>query len=110
MSRQDFRAALRSFEQIVVLAPEFAEGWNKRATVHYLMGSYEESLKDIEKTLSLEPRHFGALSGRGLVYSALERDALALESFEQALEIHPNMPGARYNAEALRRKIGDQDI
>ncbi|MDA7947273.1 MAG: tetratricopeptide repeat protein, partial [Hyphomicrobiaceae bacterium] len=83
--------ALKSFDEIVALAPDFAEGWNKRATVHYLLGNFDASLADIEKTLALEPRHFGALSGRGLIYSKLEDLEKALTAFEAALDIHPNM-------------------
>ena len=110
MSRRDYQRALGKFDQIVRIAPEFAEGWNKRATVHYLVGNYGESLSDIEKTLALEPRHFGALSGRGLVYVALEEEELALESFEAALEVHPLLPGARFNAAALRKRLEDREI
>ena len=110
MDRGDLRRALGKFEQIVVIAPEFAEGWNRRATVHYLLGNYVESLHDIEKTLALEPRHFGALSGRGLVYMALKEDELALESFEAALEIYPLMTGANHNVDVLRRRLERRDI
>lgn len=110
MNRGDHRGALEDFDQIVAIAPDFAEGWNKRATVHYLLGNYKESLDDIAETLALEPRHFGALSGRGLVYGELEELELALESFEAALEVHPNMVGSRRNAEALRRHLQDQEI
>ena len=62
------------------------------------MGRHEDSLADIRETLALEPRHFGALSGRGLVYAALERWRPALESFEKALEVNPHMTGARTNS------------
>ena len=110
MARRDYRAALAKFDQMVAIAPDFAEGWNKRATVHYLVGNYGESLSDIEKTLALEPRHFGALSGRGLVYVALEEEELALESFEAALKVHPLLPGARLNAAALRKRLEDREI
>lgn len=110
MARQDHRSALRSFDQVVKIAPDFAEGWNARATLYYLMGRHEDSLADIERTLALEPRHFGALSGRGLVYSALEKWELALESFEAALAVHPQMPGPRLNAEAIRKELGDREI
>lgn len=110
MARRDRRAALGKFDQIVRIAPGFAEGWNKRATVHYLLGNFKKSLGDIRKTLTLEPRHFGALSGRGLVYVQLEEEARALESFEAALEIHPRLSGARINAETLRRLLKDRSI
>ena len=110
MARRDYRGALGKFDQIVHIAPDFAEGWNKRATVHYLIGNYGESLSDIEKTLALEPRHFGALSGRGLVYIELEEEVLALESFEAALKVHPLLPGARHNAAALRKRLENREI
>jgi tetratricopeptide (TPR) repeat protein len=110
MARRDYRAALGKFDQIVKIAPDYAEGWNKRATVLYLLGDFVESLHDIDRTLKLEPRHFGALSGRGLVYVELRDETRALESFEAALDIHPNLPGASMNARALRRRIGDREI
>ncbi len=110
MSRRDYRRALSRFEQMVAIAPDFAEGWNKRATVHYLMGNYRASLEDIVRTLELEPRHFGALSGRGLVYVALEDEQRALESFEEALAIHPNLVSAAINAEALRKSLREKQI
>ncbi len=110
MQRGDRRSALEDFDQIVTIAPDFAEGWNKRATVHYLLGNYEESLADIAETLAREPRHFGALSGRGLVYSQLEDFEAALEAFEAALEVHPHMIGPRANAEALRKLLEGQRI
>jgi len=110
MARQDYRSALGKFDQVVNIAPNFAEGWNKRATVRYLMGDYEASLADIDKTLALEPRHFGALSGRGLVYIELDKPELALKSFEAALEIYPLLPGANHNAVLLRRFLDDREI
>lgn len=110
MGRRAYDSALRSFNQVIQIAPDFAEGWNRRATLYYLMGRYDDSLADIEKTLALEPRHFGALSGRGLVYSALEELDLALRSFEAALAVNPHMVGARINAEAIRKNLEDRDI
>ncbi len=110
MQRRDYPAALRSFDSMVELAPEFAEGWNKRATLYYLMGAYENSLDDIVRTLELEPRHFGALSGRGLILQDLGRDEEALTAFEAALDLNPQMPGARHNADALRKSLEDSAI
>lgn len=84
---------------------DFAEAWNKRATLHYLLGNYEESLADIEQVLELEPRHFGALSGKGLVH--LQRGELtrAKEAFTALLSVHPNSPGARNNLELIEQEI-----
>ena len=109
MTRGDYRHALAKFDQMVVIAPDFAEGWNKRATVHYMLGNYAQSLADIAKTLVLEPRHFGALSGRGLVYVRLEDERRALKAFEDALAIHPHLPGAAANADQLRKMLRDRE-
>jgi tetratricopeptide (TPR) repeat protein len=105
MSQGQLGRALERFDRIVDLAPEFAEGWNKRATVLYLMGDYQASVLDIQRTLELEPRHFGALSGLGLIYDAIEEPAAALRSFEAALEIHPHLVGTRQRIEELRRQL-----
>jgi tetratricopeptide (TPR) repeat protein len=110
MAVQDHRTALATFDQMVEIAPDFAEGWNKRATVHYLRGDYAASLQDINRTLALEPRHFGALSGLGLVHSALDEEEAALEAFERALAINPHMTSVRRNIEELKRRIGGRDI
>ena len=110
MARQDYDRALRYLDQVVEIAPDYAEGWNRRATVNYMAKYYEDSLHDIERTLSLEPRHFGALSGRGLVQLALERVEEALRSFEEALAIHPHLIGAQINADALREVLQRQEI
>ena len=110
MQRRDYPTALRSFDRLTEVAPDFAEGWNKRATVYYLIGAYEDSLDDIIRTLDLEPRHFGALSGRGLILQDLGRSEEALTAFESALDLHPQMPGARINAETLRKLLKDSSI
>lgn len=109
MSAQDLKTAFRVFTDVTEIAPEFAEGWNKRATVLYLIGAYPESIADIDRTLALEPRHFGALSGLGLCNAELDRTEAALDAFERALAVNPHMDGARTNAELMRRKIeGDR--
>ena len=97
--------ALIDFNAVVELAPEMAEAWNKRATLHYLMGNYPESIMDIERTLALEPRHFGALSGLGLINMALGRDEVALKAFEAALEVNPHLPGPKANIEDIKRRL-----
>ncbi len=110
MAGGDYARALASFETVVELAPNFAEGWNKRATVHFLMGNYDASVVDIERTLNLEPRHFGALSGLGLIYLDIGNDGAALKAFEGALAIHPHMPGARERVRTLRAKVKGKAI
>ena len=92
--------ALIIFSELVENFPDYAEAWNRRATLHYILGNYQESIDDIERVLSLEPRHFGALSGLGLVYLQLDQLRKAKEAFEDLIEIHPNSPNAREN---LRR-------
>jgi tetratricopeptide (TPR) repeat protein len=110
MSEQNFDEALTAFDELVRLAPDFAEGWNKRATLHYVMGELAASLADIDRTLKLEPRHFGALSGRGLVYIALGKEEPALAAFEAALAVYPNLQGRDTHIRHLREKLRGRRI
>ena len=105
MNDGDLAAANEAFERVVRLAPDFAEGWNKRATVRYFRGDFDGSVSDIQRTLALEPRHFGALSGLGLIYIALEQPEGAAKALEAALEIFPLMPGGRERFEALKDQL-----
>ena len=110
MHLREFEEAVEAFSLVVDKAPDFAEGWNKRATVFYLMGRYQDSAADVARTLELEPRHFGALSGLGLINAALGNNEAALKAFRAALEINPHMPGARANAEVLEDMLEDNKI
>ncbi len=103
-------SALGGFELIVKVAPEFAEGWHKRATVHFLMGNYPDSIKDIKKTIALEPRHFGAYAGLGLIYLNMGQEEAALKALEKALEINPHLSGTRMKVEELRQKLNGKKI
>jgi tetratricopeptide (TPR) repeat protein len=97
MERGDHASALRDIDVILAAKPDFAEGWNKRATVHYLMGAYQQAIADLDRTLELEPRHFGALSGLGLSNLKLGRDDAAADAFRRLLEIDPLYPNAKLN-------------
>ena len=96
-----YRKALQSFDRVIEIAPEFAEGWNKRATLYYHIKEYRRSIDDIKKTLRLEPRHFGAWSGLGLVSIAQENYAGALAAFKKALSINPHISNIRLYVQKL---------
>tara|TARA_E500000331_G_C17049527_1_gene623310 strand:- start:221 stop:763 length:543 start_codon:yes stop_codon:yes gene_type:complete len=88
---QQLIEAVKIFSKVIDLDPNWAEAWNKRATVFYLLGKYKDSQKDIDKVLELEERHFGALAGQGLVNIELKNYEKAIKSYQRALEIYPNM-------------------
>ena len=96
-----YREALQSFDRVIEIAPEFAEGWNKRATLYYHIKEYRRSIDDIKETLLLEPRHFGAWSGLGLVSIAQENYSGALAAFKKALSINPHISNIRRYVQKL---------
>jgi len=100
---QDYKAAIATFSEIVRRKPEFAEGWNKRATAYYLAGEYQKSIADCAEVLKRNPRHFGALSGLGLIDTKLERYDDALAWFRKALNVNPNMLGVEFNIKGIER-------
>lgn len=108
MNRRALDEAVNIFTEVIAMAPDFAEGYNKRATVYYMQERYEASLVDCEKTLALNPIHFGALSGSGLVYLGLRNPVKALASFKRAIAVNPNMPSVKQNIEDLTRYLRDQ--
>ena len=88
---QKYAEAVHIFTNVIKIDPTWAEAWNKRATVLYLLEDYEGSQKDIDEVLKLEKRHFGALAGQGLVNIKLKNYEKAIKSYQQALDIHPSM-------------------
>ena len=110
MNANSLYAALDTYDQLVSLKPDFAEAWNKRATIYWLLGEFDASLRDIEEVLKLEPFHFGALSGRGLVYMDRGDYVLARSAFLTLLEVYPAMPGVRENVDMLERILQDRAI
>jgi tetratricopeptide (TPR) repeat protein len=94
--------AVETFGEIIRRRPEFAEGWNKRATVYYLLGEYQKSLADCDEVMKRNPYHFGALSGYGMIYLKLDQPATALMYFERALAVNPNLESTRQAIEILK--------
>jgi tetratricopeptide (TPR) repeat protein len=107
MASGDAAAALEAFNTAVAQKPDFAEAWNKRATLNYLLRRDAESVEDIERTLELEPRHFGALSGLALVRERQNRPFEALEALERASQIHPQLPNLREWIDRLTAQFGE---
>jgi tetratricopeptide (TPR) repeat protein len=110
LNDSDYDQAYQAFSRVVKLAPNFAEGWNKRATALYLMGRFADSVNDIEKTLALEPRHFGALSGLGMCNEQLNKDKEALDAFQKALAVDPNLPGVELSVEEIKKRLAKSSI
>jgi len=108
MEVADLDEALIASNELIDVNPEFAEAWNKRATVHYLMGNYPASVEDIHRTLQLEPRHFGAISGLGLIFIRTGNLNAALEAFEQVLIITPQSINAQRSVEQVKQQIGEE--
>jgi tetratricopeptide (TPR) repeat protein len=107
---QQLLDAIDVFTKVIQLDPTWAEAWNKRATVLYLLGDYEGSQKDIDKVLELEERHFGALAGQGLVNIKLENYEKAIESYKKAKEIYPSMQSPEIMIEQIKELIKQQLI
>jgi tetratricopeptide (TPR) repeat protein len=101
---KNFPLALDLLDQIIVIKPDFAEAWNKRATVYYLIDDYSASLADIRETLALQPRHFGALAGFGMILETLDRGPEAIRVFKRALEINPRLKQVRETLEKLEKE------
>jgi tetratricopeptide (TPR) repeat protein len=110
MQRQKFAEAEELFGRIMELKPEFAEGWNKRATVRFMQRNFTGSIADCQQTLARNPNHFGAASGQGLCHMSLGEFREAAVGFRRALEIHPHLDAVRHNlalAEAEGGGSGD---
>jgi tetratricopeptide (TPR) repeat protein len=108
MQHGQLEASIDTFSEVIRLRPDFAEGWNKRATVYYLVGEYRKSATDCDEVLRRNPSHFGALSGYGMIWLRLDEPARALERFEQALAVNPNLDSVRETVEALRALLIQQ--
>ncbi|MDA4847106.1 hypothetical protein OOZ53_17230 [Hoeflea sp. E7-10] len=102
--------ALDLLDQVTVLMPEFAEGWNRRATLHYIMDNHAKSMADINIVLQLEPRHFGALMGMASILSAAGSDEAALGTYLKVLEVYPAMREAQEHVGQLSEELSGDEI
>jgi tetratricopeptide (TPR) repeat protein len=105
MRSANLKAAVETFSRIIAVRPEFTEAWNKRATVYFLMGEDDLSLKDCDEVLKRNPRHFGVLAGYGQIYVHKHDLPRALEYFERALAQNPNMAGVQASMDAIRKAL-----
>ena len=107
MRTGDLLMAVAFFTRVINKNPNFAEGWNKRATVYYILGKFDSSMLDIHETLKLEPRHFGAMDGMGLIFIQLQQYNKAIDVYDQMLEIFPYNSFTIQKKEMLINKLSD---
>ena len=107
---KDLEVALRLLDAIVEINPDYVEGWNRRATLHYMRKEFGRSLADIRRVLALEPRHFGALTGLGLIMQELGDEKRALDAFRKALDVNPHLQRVPDMVKSLTQKVDGRDI
>ena len=107
---QQYNRAIDVFTEAIDLDPTWAEAWNKRATVYYIVGEFQKSQEDIDKVLELEERHFGALAGQGMVNIQLKNYDKAKRSYQKAQEIYPAMKSSKIMIEQIEELIKRQSI
>jgi tetratricopeptide (TPR) repeat protein len=107
---KDMDLALKLLDSIVELKPDYVEAWNRRATIHYLRKDYERSMADIRQVLALEPRHFGAISGLGMILQEFGDERRALDAFRRAVTIHPHLQKIPELIKTLKEKVEGRDI
>jgi tetratricopeptide (TPR) repeat protein len=106
----DLPAAIEHLTALTDHAPDFAEGWNSRATAYFMAGEFGPSVADIEHTLALNPHHFGALAGLGQIFEAMERPQMALRAYQAALAVNPHMDGIKDAVDRLTRAQQGTDL
>jgi tetratricopeptide (TPR) repeat protein len=102
--------ALRLLDAIIEIKPDYTEAWNRRATVYFLKKDYANSLADLSKVLTREPRHFGALSGLGLIMQDIGDEKRALDAYRKALDVYPRLKGVSEKVKTLTEKVEGRDI
>ena len=109
MERKQYPRALDFLDRIILMEPAYVEGWNKRATVHFLVDDYGKALADIARVLELEPRHFGALSGLGIIFRSIGENERAKAAFRAALELDPHLENVREELKTLESETGGRE-
>ena len=110
VNNNELSKAIEIFTKVIEIDPNWAEAWNKRATVFYMIGEFEKSQKDIDQVLKLEKRHFGALAGQGLVNIKLKNYEKAIQSYKNAMEIYPSMHSPKIMINHINDLIKKQSI
>jgi tetratricopeptide (TPR) repeat protein len=110
LQEEEFGLALEYLDTVVELAPEFAEGWNMRATLYFRINEFQRSIDDIGRVLALQPRHFGALSGLGVIFRELDDKPRALSALRRALEVHPYFGDIRRTVDRLEIEVEGRGI
>jgi len=107
---KDYNLAIKLLDAVIALKPDYVEAWNRRATIYYLMKDYGRSVADIHEVLVREPRHFGALSGLGLILQEIGDDKHALQAYRKALAIDPHLEHIPEVVKSLSEKVEGRDI
>jgi tetratricopeptide (TPR) repeat protein len=110
VEEKKYDVALDFLDEVIRLKPDYAEGWNRRASLHFVMSNYAKSMSDIDHTLALEPRHFGALSGMAQILKNTGRKELALQAYQRVLDIYPMMRSAQNELGALAEELAGEGI
>jgi tetratricopeptide (TPR) repeat protein len=110
LAAEEYGTAIGHFTALTDHAPDFAEGWNARATAYYMMGEFGPSVDDIARTLTLNPQHFGALSGLGAILESMDQTQKAVDAYRAALAIHPHLEGLEDHVEALEATLQGQEL
>jgi tetratricopeptide (TPR) repeat protein len=105
MNQGRTEAAIDTFTEIIRRKPDFAEGWNKRATIYFLVGDYDKSLADCDEVIKRNPQHWGALAGYGQIYVQLDRPEEALTYFQRALAVNPNLQNVENMIQQLKQVV-----
>jgi tetratricopeptide (TPR) repeat protein len=108
MEAGELQQAIATFSEVIKRKPDFAEGWNKRATALFLAGEFKRSLADCDEVLRRNPFHFGALAGYGQIYFQLEQYGKSIEYWKRALRVNPNMEGVEMNIKGTEKLLDER--